>query len=82
MNTSTAQLAHVATGAASVVALKEASGTPWWAQILFQLGLLGIQAILAKLNSETDPKGNQLVQVNPNKFVSSPAAGPIPLNHE
>lgn len=81
MKTLTAILLHVGIGAAQVVlpfSDRLLSGTrlPAEAEMPIQVGLLALQAIIAKRNSDTDPFGNRLARVDDGKWVSVP---PLPV---
>lgn len=40
-------------------------------QIGAQFGLTALQLYVAKLNSNTDPQGNKLIQIRDQKYISS-----------
>lgn len=78
MKTWQAALAHIGLGALQVAAVVPYASADnqtgvlanTGIQIGAQMALITLQAWLARKNSNTDPKGNPLIQVSPNKYVS------------
>lgn len=85
MKTLSAILAHVGVGLIQVIVpaapqIFSTAPIPSEVQAPIQVGLLALQAYLASRNSKTDPKGNPLVELSPNKFVSAPNSPPTSMD--